>query len=82
MFEEWLEEKIVEEVDETHELGSENILPHRPEFKENSATKVRPVFDGWAREKYSRSINDSIEKGPNLIELIPAILNSLRLKKI
>ncbi|GFV20613.1 integrase catalytic domain-containing protein [Trichonephila clavipes] len=51
-------------------------------FEDNSTTKVRPVFDGSAKTKNSVSINDCLEKGPNLIEMIPAILNRVRWLKI
>ncbi|GFW97570.1 integrase catalytic domain-containing protein [Trichonephila clavipes] len=62
--------------------GKFHYLPHRPVFKENSTTKIRPVFDGSAHHGKSCSLNDCVEKGPNLIEMIPAILNRFRLGKI
>ncbi|GFU03969.1 integrase catalytic domain-containing protein [Trichonephila clavipes] len=51
-------------------------------FKDNSTTKVRPVFDGSAKMRNFVSINECIEKGPSLIEMIPAILNRFRWGKI
>ncbi|GFS51374.1 DUF1758 domain-containing protein [Trichonephila clavipes] len=68
-------EDIIEKVESHQEIDEEHYLPHRPVFKENSTTKVRPVFDGSAKEKNSPSINDCLEKGPNLIELIPSLIN-------
>ncbi|GFU84020.1 integrase catalytic domain-containing protein [Trichonephila clavipes] len=62
--------------------GKFHYLPHRPVFKKNSTTKIRPVFDGSAHHEKSCSLNDCVEKGPNLIEMIPAILNRFRLGKI
>ncbi|XP_015905345.2 uncharacterized protein [Parasteatoda tepidariorum] len=42
--------------------------------KPNSTTKIRPVFDASAKVKFFPSLNDCLEKGENLIELIPSIL--------
>ncbi|GBL78773.1 hypothetical protein AVEN_65314-1 [Araneus ventricosus] len=78
VFRDWLDQGIIEEVGSSE---PEHYLPHRPVFKENSTTKVRPVFDGSARDKNSPSINDCLEKGPNLVELIPSVLNRFRIGK-
>ncbi|GFW10189.1 integrase catalytic domain-containing protein [Trichonephila clavipes] len=43
---EWENEDIIEKVESHQEIDEEHYLPHRPVFKENSTTKVRPVFDG------------------------------------
>lgn len=51
-------------------------------IKENCTNRIRPIFDGSARQKISSSINDCLEKGPNIVELILIILNKFRLKKI
>ncbi|GFS51891.1 integrase catalytic domain-containing protein [Trichonephila clavipes] len=59
-----------------------HYLPHRPVIKENSTSKIRPVFDASARTKGSPSLNDCLEKGPNFIEVIPTILNRFRKYKI
>ncbi|XP_055932060.1 uncharacterized protein LOC129962338 [Argiope bruennichi] len=59
----------------------QHFLPHHPVFSENSTTKVRPVFDGSAKEKNAPSINDCLEKGPNLVELIPSLINRFRVGK-
>ncbi|GFW58064.1 integrase catalytic domain-containing protein [Trichonephila clavipes] len=53
-----------------------------PVIKENSTSKIRPVFDASARTKGSPSLNDCLEKGPNFIEVIPTILNRFRKYKI
>ncbi|GFY08070.1 integrase_H2C2 domain-containing protein [Trichonephila clavipes] len=73
---EWVSEKIIEPV-EPEELAREkgHFLPHRPIFKENSTTRIRPVFDASTKERNSGSPNDCIEKGPNYLELIPKLLN-------
>ncbi|GFW03602.1 integrase catalytic domain-containing protein [Trichonephila clavipes] len=81
VFNEWENEDIIEKVESHQEIDEEHYLPHRPVFKENSTTKVHPVFDGSAKEKNSPSINDCLEKGPNLIELIPSLINRFRFGK-
>lgn len=54
-------------------------MPHRPVIKMSSeTTKVRPVFDTSASEKGKPSLNQCLVKGPNLIELIPDILDKFR----
>ncbi|KAF2890893.1 hypothetical protein ILUMI_15280, partial [Ignelater luminosus] len=59
-----------------------HYLPHRPVVKEHSSTKIKPVFDASAREKDRPSLNHCLEKGVNLIELIPTILLRFRDQKI
>ncbi|GFV42407.1 uncharacterized protein TNCV_4311371 [Trichonephila clavipes] len=70
---------VIEPV-EPEELAREKVhfLPHRSIFTENSTTRIRPVFDASAKERNSGSLNDSIEKGPNYLELIPKLLNRFR----
>lgn len=83
VFQEWCDDHIIEEVPENELPRTIHYLPHRPVVKEGSATtKIRPVFDASAREKGGPSLNQCLEKGPNLIELIPAILIRFRLNKI
>jgi hypothetical protein len=50
--------------------------------KENSTSKLRPVFDASAREPGSPSLNQCLEKGINLIEIIPAVLLKFRLHQV
>ncbi|GFU34863.1 integrase catalytic domain-containing protein [Trichonephila clavipes] len=69
-------EKIAQE--EPKNVGKFHYLPHRPVFKENSTTEIRSVFDVSAHPGKSCSLNDYVEKGANLIEMIPAILNRFR----
>ncbi|XP_042899647.1 uncharacterized protein [Parasteatoda tepidariorum] len=81
VFNEWMEEGIIEEVKDNCE---ENVhyLPHRAVIKPNSTTKIRPVFDASAKAKGFPSLNDCLEKGENLIELIPSILMRFRTERI
>ncbi len=81
VFEEWLEENIIEEVPKGEVRLPAHYLPHRPVLKENSTTKIRPVFDASAKRKGTPSLNDCLESGVNLIELIPNILYRFRLEK-
>ncbi|GBM04185.1 hypothetical protein AVEN_242418-1, partial [Araneus ventricosus] len=82
VFQDWQKEGIIEEVDPMQEIKQgQHFLPHHPVFKENSTTKVRPVFDGSAKERNTPSINDCLEKGPNLVELIPCLMNRFRVGK-
>ena len=57
-------------------------LPHRAVLKpESLTTPVRPVFDGSCKSGRNPSLNDCLEKGPNLLELIPSLLLRFREKK-
>ena len=76
IFKEWKNLNIIEEVGYEKDRG--HFLPHRPVFKENSTTAIRPVFDASTRAKDAPSLNMCLEKGPNLIELIPNILIRFR----
>ncbi|XP_055928661.1 uncharacterized protein LOC129959795 [Argiope bruennichi] len=78
IFKDWLDQGIIEEV---YTSEPEHYLPHRLVFKENSTTKIRLIFNGFAGDKNSPSINDCLEKGPNLVELIPSVLNRFRIGK-
>ncbi|XP_055932093.1 uncharacterized protein LOC129962372 [Argiope bruennichi] len=75
----WLDEDIIEEVP-TNEMNSYgNYLPHRAVIKlSSSTTPIRPVFDASARLANYPSLNQCLECGPNLIELIPNILIRFR----
>ncbi|XP_018339113.1 PREDICTED: uncharacterized protein LOC108746690, partial [Trachymyrmex septentrionalis] len=78
VFDEWKSDGIIEQVPASEVTKWGHYLLHRPVLKENSSTKVRPVFDASSHEK-SPSLNQCLEIGPNLIELIPSIL--LRFRK-
>ncbi|GFW83666.1 DUF5641 domain-containing protein [Trichonephila clavipes] len=81
VFHSWQNEDIIEEVQNVADKKNEHYLPHHPVYKDNSTTKIRPVFDGSAKEKNSSSINECLEKGPNMVELIPKIVNKFRLRQ-
>ncbi|GFX64645.1 DUF1758 domain-containing protein [Trichonephila clavipes] len=85
VFNQWEREGIIEPIHGENDIPESldvHYLPHRAVFKDNSTTKVRPVFDGSAKMRNFVSINECIVKGPNLIEMIPSILNRFRWGKI
>lgn len=75
---EWLEQNIIERVPDDELKNPAHYLPHRHVVKNEGTTPIRPVFDASASEKGFPSLNQCLEKGPNLIELIPAILLRFR----
>lgn len=81
VFKEWCELGFIE-IDEAVDKEKGHYLPHRPVIKENSSTRMRPVFDASAKAQYHASLNECLETGPNMIELIPAILLRFRMNKI
>ncbi|XP_018370125.1 PREDICTED: uncharacterized protein LOC108765776 [Trachymyrmex cornetzi] len=78
----WLAEGIIEKVAQEELRREAHYLPHRGVIKENSTTKLRLVFDASATRENSPSLNHCLEKGPNLIELIPNILLRFRRHEI
>ena len=83
IIQEQLNEGIVE-IAPTTTKGTEFYLPHHPVVrKEAETTKVRVVYDGSAREnQYAPSLNDCLETGPPLHNLIWDILLRTRLNPI
>ncbi|GFW36892.1 integrase catalytic domain-containing protein [Trichonephila clavipes] len=61
-----------------------SVLPDgRPVIKQASQTmKIRPVLDASARDKNQSSLKDCLNRGTNLIELIPNIIDRFRLYPI
>ena len=82
VFQEWVAEGVVERVRENELSCVSHYLPHRPVFTESSSTPIRPEFDASAREKNAPSLNQCLDKVPNLIELLPACLLLFRKRKI
>ncbi|XP_035228817.1 uncharacterized protein LOC118200936 [Stegodyphus dumicola] len=51
---------------------SGHYLSHKAVIKDSSmTTKVRPVFDASLMDENGNSLNACLEKGPNLIEMLP-----------
>lgn len=82
VFETWLAENIIEKISEKDVSHIGHYLSHRPVIKMNSTTKIRPVFDTSAKKKGHPSLNDCLEKGPYLMELVPSALNRFRERKV
>ncbi|GFV38256.1 integrase catalytic domain-containing protein [Trichonephila clavipes] len=75
--------QIIEKVPKTEIDSFGYYLPHRPVIKQASQTmKIRSMFDASARDKNQLSLNDCLNRGPNLIELIPDIIDRFRLYPI
>jgi hypothetical protein len=81
----WESEGIISKVNPEMDSGMRRIhyLPHRAVFKpESKTTPLRPVFDASCKVGRTPSLNDCLEKGPNLLELIPSILLRFRMGRI
>ncbi|XP_077282543.1 uncharacterized protein LOC143908669 [Temnothorax americanus] len=81
VFQDWLNDGIIEELSSNKAKDYGHYLPHRHVVKENSTTRIRPVFDASSRERGGPSLNQCLETGPNFIELIPELLLRFRLQK-
>lgn len=76
-------EDIIEVVNDDDGKRNCCYLPHRAVYKPDSlTTPVRPVFDASCKTGRSPSLNEMLEKGPNLIELLPTILIRFRQRRI
>ncbi|XP_018398454.1 PREDICTED: uncharacterized protein LOC108776351 [Cyphomyrmex costatus] len=82
IFNGWLKENIIEIVPKEEISNPSFYLPHSPVIKEDSTTRIRPIFDASVKSKNQPSLNQCLEAGPNLIELIPSILLRFRENKI
>ncbi|UYV62862.1 hypothetical protein LAZ67_2002175 [Cordylochernes scorpioides] len=80
----WLRENLIEEVDEEDLKPIGHYLPHRPIYKvQSETTPIRPVYDAPCKAgRRSLSLNECLETGPNLIELLPEVLIRFRENKI
>ncbi|UYV75710.1 hypothetical protein LAZ67_13001071 [Cordylochernes scorpioides] len=79
IFRGWLDDGIIEKVPAEQHNAEAFYLPHRPVVKLSSGTTpIRPVFDASSKVYRSPSLNDCLEKGPNLIEMIPNLMLRFR----
>ncbi|XP_055944574.1 uncharacterized protein LOC129975535 [Argiope bruennichi] len=77
VFNEWIREGIIEIVNEDKNKG--HYLPHHPVIKTgDTTTKIRPVFDASAKDSKGNCLNNCLEKGPNLLELVPKLIMQFR----
>ena len=76
IFKEQLSLGIIEQIDTPNSTpGQLHYLPHHPVIRFNKeTTKVRAVFDASANVKGNPSLNDCLQKGPQLTPLIFDIL--------
>ncbi|UYV83969.1 hypothetical protein LAZ67_X000730 [Cordylochernes scorpioides] len=84
VFRSWFRENLIEEVDGEDIRPIGHYLPQRPIYKvQSETTPIRPVYDASCKaSKRSLSLNECLETGPDLIELLPEILIRFREKKI
>lgn len=82
VFRDWLAEGIIEYVPDDQKDNWGHYLPHRHVIKENSTTRIRPVFDASAKTYPFPSLNECLEKGENLIEQIPSMFFRFRMDNI
>ena len=83
VFDDWLAEGLIEVVEDDVKKDQCHYLPHRAVFKPKSqTTPVRPVFDASCKVGRSPSLNQMLEKGPNMLELLPTVLLRFRGGKI
>ncbi|XP_055927971.1 uncharacterized protein LOC129959174 [Argiope bruennichi] len=81
VFNEWIREKTIEIVDEDKNKG--HYLPHHPVIKTvDTTTKIRPVFYASAKDSKGNCLNNCLEKGPNLLELVPKLIRQFRKNSI
>ncbi|XP_035219012.1 uncharacterized protein LOC118192210 [Stegodyphus dumicola] len=73
----WHEEGIIEIAPNNSDTG--HYLSHQAVIKDSSlTTKVRPVIDASLKDENGNSLNACLEKGPNLIEMLPKLLIQFR----
>ncbi|GFY40883.1 integrase catalytic domain-containing protein [Trichonephila inaurata madagascariensis] len=70
---------LMEKVPETEFETDAYYLPHTAVSKISETTKIRPIFNATSREGNNPSLYDCLLSGPNLIELIPDILDRFRM---
>uniref|UniRef100_A0A914L6G2 Uncharacterized protein n=2 Tax=Meloidogyne TaxID=189290 RepID=A0A914L6G2_MELIC len=87
IIQEQLQKGLIEKVDpleDKYSVGRKvHYLPHHPVIKQTpAATKIRIVYNASAKKPNSFSLNQCLEKGPNLFNDLAGILLRSRMKKI
>lgn len=85
LFKQWEEEGFIERVEREHPMVIKygHFIPHQAVYKpESRTTPVRPVFDASCKIGRHPSLNECLEKEPNLIELLPSTIIRFREKRI
>ena len=79
----YIDEGIVEVVDDPGEPGEVHYLPHRAVIREDKeTTKIRIVFDASSKLQDQPSLNDCLYSGPCFLPSIFEILLRFRLGEI
>ncbi|UYV68299.1 hypothetical protein LAZ67_5003760 [Cordylochernes scorpioides] len=79
----WIGEDFIEEIPMGINGSKIHYMPHRPVYKPGSlTTPVRPVFDAPCKGANGLAINDCLEIGPNLLEILPETLLRFRRGKV
>ncbi len=85
LFKQWEKEDFIERVEMDNVLVVKygHFIPHHAVHKpESKTTPVRPVFDASCKSGRHPSLNECLEKGPNLIELLPTTIIRFREHRI
>ncbi|XP_055931866.1 uncharacterized protein LOC129962151 [Argiope bruennichi] len=73
----WHDEGVIEIA--PNNGATDHYLAHQAVIKNSSlTTKVQPVFDTSLKDEKGNSLNACLEKGPDLIEMIPNLLMQFR----
>lgn len=85
LFIQWENEDFIERVEMENPMvvKYDHFIPHHAVYKpESRTTPVSPVFDASCKSGRHPSLNECLEKGPNLIELLPATIIRFRENRI
>lgn len=85
VFSDYIAQDIIEEVtiNKDDKYKQTFYLPHHAVVKQSSeSTKLRPVFDGSAKDPSGISLNNQLDPGPSLLPLLVDILIRFRSSEI
>ena len=77
-----IKEGIIEEIEYDHKTSGVHYLPHHPVIKPNKNTPIRIVYNGSAKTKGGKRLNQCIYKGKNLLTDLCGIVLRFRLNDI
>ncbi|XP_037047435.1 uncharacterized protein LOC119082120 [Bradysia coprophila] len=80
LFEQWEKEDFIERVEIENPMVKTggHFIPHHAVYKDSKTTPVRPVFDASCKSGRHPSLNECLEKGPNLIEFLSTTIIRFR----
>lgn len=85
LLKQWEKENFIDRIEMDNPLVVKfgHFIPHHAVYKpESKTTPVRPVFDASCKSGRHPSLNECLEKGPNLIELLPTTIIRFREHRI